>query len=571
MERGARSIGARTPLTRAMPRLFRHWWLVLAAGCAIYLPLFLPGNELIFDDHLLLTQNADLARWNYWREAMTHDYGVEFGEQAPRGYWRPLMMTLAIAGRNLFGAAPYGYHAVSLAAHLLTALLLGCAVMALMRREDCDQPDGVADSVALLAAMAFALHPLQTETVAFFTSLPDKLVVMFSLLLMLAMTARRTALAAAGATLAAMGALLSKESGALSIAAVVAAAVALNLKSENAARLRVIVAAACVVCAGVIFFIIRARVVSSASMMSTISLGMDESFCARSAWAVFLSAALTIVPQPSRYFWPLPDYLAAVRVTPAVAIMAWGALGAGGACVCVLAAWRGRVLAAHGLALTLASAAGAVLLAAVLPFGERYVYIAGPVLLLAAGMAALAAKRRVAFPEIKFADGRLDRASAVAWLFLSVCAAQTFLGSAHYSTRIGFWTHAQESAPQMGAPNWGLGYALFDLGQLDEAAIALKAGAELERTPQHRGLAELKLAETLLLLERPAEALEAAERAKTDLPGNPDPWFTEVLALHQAGRIDDSKNHLMSIRLMFNDIPDALSRADLLEQNLGLK
>jgi hypothetical protein len=82
----------------------------------------------------------------------------------PPSFYRPLFLVWMRINFILSAMSPWGWHALSIAKHLAVAALLGFLVLRLLR-------DRVA---ALVAASLFALHPAQTESVAWVT-VPDPL------------------------------------------------------------------------------------------------------------------------------------------------------------------------------------------------------------------------------------------------------------------------------------------------------------------------------------------------------------------------------------------------------------
>ena len=137
--------------------------LVLLAMLA-YLPAFRAG--FIWDDDAYVTENLLLvgpdALQRIWFSA--HHQSQYF----------PLAFTTLWIERTLWGLHPLGYHAVNVALHTINALL----VWTLLRR--------LAVPGAWLAAAAWALHPVNVETVAWVTELKNTQSTLFYLLALLA-------------------------------------------------------------------------------------------------------------------------------------------------------------------------------------------------------------------------------------------------------------------------------------------------------------------------------------------------------------------------------------------------
>jgi len=119
-------------------------------------------------------------------------------------YYRPLVFIAYAAEHTAWGTAAVGYHFTNLALHVANVLLL----LVVAART------GVPDAAALIGAAVFALHPVQTEAVAYVSGRTDLLMTTGALLSCAALLASGPALAR-GAAAAAAGAvaMLSKESG----------------------------------------------------------------------------------------------------------------------------------------------------------------------------------------------------------------------------------------------------------------------------------------------------------------------------------------------------------------------
>ena len=146
-----------------------HWFefLFLAAVGAItvfvYQPVWHAG--FIWDDDRYVTNNPLLSApdglWRIW-----------FSLDAPSQYF-PLSYTLLRVGHFLWDSNPAGFHWLNIALHICNAWL----VWAVLRRLD------VAGS--WLAAMIFALHPVQVESVAWISEVKNLLMGFFFLLTLL--------------------------------------------------------------------------------------------------------------------------------------------------------------------------------------------------------------------------------------------------------------------------------------------------------------------------------------------------------------------------------------------------
>ncbi|MEO8604303.1 MAG: tetratricopeptide repeat protein [bacterium] len=155
------------------------------------------GNQLVWDDRAHITLDAALDRSG--GRAVGGDSTAVSGR-----YFRPLIFASYAIERRVWGIWPPGFHLTNLALHLGNVALL----LVVARRS------GIATPFALAGAALFALHPLQTEAVAYVSGRTDLLVASGALLSCLALLSqlavcRRGLLAG----LAGVVAMASKESG----------------------------------------------------------------------------------------------------------------------------------------------------------------------------------------------------------------------------------------------------------------------------------------------------------------------------------------------------------------------
>lgn len=173
--------------------------VLLLATLAAWAPVARLG--FVWDDRALLVDHPRLGDPAALPGLLLTDLWSPTGISAPP-YYRPLVVLSFALDRHLLGLSPAGAHLHSLAWHALAVLL----VHALLHRLRPGLP-------ALAGAALFALHPLQSEAVAFVAARNDPMAVALAAAALLAAQphdARPARLAGAGALAAA--ALLAKES-----------------------------------------------------------------------------------------------------------------------------------------------------------------------------------------------------------------------------------------------------------------------------------------------------------------------------------------------------------------------
>jgi tetratricopeptide (TPR) repeat protein len=136
-------------------------WTVAAIFCATFIAYFPALNGgFIWDDHGHVTRLALRSWQGLWR--------IWFDIGATQQYY-PLLHSAFWVEHRLWGDATVGYHLTTLALHACAA----CLFAVILRR--------LAIPGAFLAAMIFALHPVQVESVAWITEQKNTLSTVFYL------------------------------------------------------------------------------------------------------------------------------------------------------------------------------------------------------------------------------------------------------------------------------------------------------------------------------------------------------------------------------------------------------
>ncbi|MBI2526258.1 MAG: glycosyltransferase family 39 protein [Candidatus Rokubacteria bacterium] len=135
--------------------------------------------DFVWDDTLLIQRSWHLHQWRSLPAVLGSHFWAEVQEASH--YYRPLVMLSFFLDVQLWGLNPAGFHLTNVLAHLATSL----AVLALGRRLTGSHWAGG------IAGVAFALHPLHSESVAFISGRTDILATLFFLLALLSYAAWR--------------------------------------------------------------------------------------------------------------------------------------------------------------------------------------------------------------------------------------------------------------------------------------------------------------------------------------------------------------------------------------------
>jgi Tfp pilus assembly protein PilF len=132
------------------------------------------GYDLVWDDTLLIQQSWRLHHWRELPSLLTSQLWAEVGEASQ--YYRPLVTLTFFLDVRVWGLQPFGFHVTNVLTHVAVSL----AVLAIARRTR------AGEVAAAIGALAFALHPLHTESVSFVSGRTDVVATLFFLLALLA-------------------------------------------------------------------------------------------------------------------------------------------------------------------------------------------------------------------------------------------------------------------------------------------------------------------------------------------------------------------------------------------------
>lgn len=377
-------MGARS---RAWPSSSRSeiGWLVPAAVLAVFWPSLFAG--LVYDDWVNFHRNQAL-RDGDWLALVTRPY---YGPDTT--YWRPITsLSMGLA----FLAGPFGVHLLAVLAHGLAA----CVVGAIGRRLLGDR------HLALFAALLFALHPLQVESVAWASALPSVLSGLFLLLSIrgvLSWSVRNDAPPPWSAAAWLLCALLAKESGIVALPLLVVVAFGAGTLRPLAAKLAV---AGAGVVLGAAWLAVHVAMVGWRPVF-----GDGLAWVANVAQMVVRQIALLLLPWPLTPFRAHPDDVGSTALDVVFVVAAAGCL------LSAIVAWR-RLAARWQIAGALMAAP--LLLSAVAheavgphPLTDRYLYasVGGFALLVVAAVG----RRYVALGALAVAYGAVAFVQCRVW------------------------------------------------------------------------------------------------------------------------------------------------------------
>lgn len=131
-------------------------------------------NGFVSDDYYNISLNRETLSFKTVLTALIDVNGFFENDQLP--YYRPFSRLFFLGEKDLFGANPSGYHAVNIALHMLCTILFYVTLLYL----------GSGNSISLLTALLFGIHPINSETVNFISSMNNILSAIFVIMSLLA-------------------------------------------------------------------------------------------------------------------------------------------------------------------------------------------------------------------------------------------------------------------------------------------------------------------------------------------------------------------------------------------------
>ena len=135
-------------------------WLLVAVVASLYANTLFHG--FVFDDATLIQQNPDVIELNW-------------GKILGRSGYRPIRTFTYALNCAVGGMNPFGYHLFNVLLHAANSLLVFLFLRSTLRRIE----------ASFLGAMLFAVHPVQTASVAYISGRKDLLAAFFVLLALL--------------------------------------------------------------------------------------------------------------------------------------------------------------------------------------------------------------------------------------------------------------------------------------------------------------------------------------------------------------------------------------------------
>jgi len=507
--------------------------LVAIAAVAAYINTL--DNSFVYDDIPQVVNNPWIRDVSFLRDAFTSNVWTFQGTAT--NYYRPMMHAVFMATHHLFGLSPTGFHVVNVLLHAVSSILVYLLLGRLVREPG---PGAVSSllSPPLVGAILFAVHPIQTEAVAWVSALPELLFSFFALLSLLLFTAQREGPGAgAGVAIVSAGffllAALSKETALSLLPLFAALELVLPERRSTPATLvkRLLPPAA----AAAVYFVMRLNALGA---LAPLRRHMELSHA-----QVLLNGIHLFAGYLGKLLWPLPltvyhpfESLTSFLAPAAIAALAACSAFAG---LCALA-WRHNRPALLGL-LFVAVPLLPVLYAPALGenvFSERYLYF--PSVGLALFAAALLSRTRIR------RRGPAAALGAIVLVAAGLCLTGTIRRNAAWKDDLTLWTDAVGKAPGSAVPHYNLGCHLLAAGRIDEAIDSLRTAIRIAPA----AIAHTSLGSAYEVKGMLEEAIEQHRLALRLAPRDPEAHFRLGTVLAAVGRREEAIGYLETAVLL---------------------
>ncbi|MDD2320254.1 MAG: hypothetical protein PHO83_09405 [Geobacteraceae bacterium] len=286
------------------------------------------------------------------------------GQFLPHGnYYRPLAILSLLADFHLFGGNPAGYHLTNILLHLANSLLVYYLANLLLGS---DRNNGI---YPFLAALLFALHPVNSEAVVWISARPDLLCCFFLLLCMVLLikkSSEMNLIVFMGIFLSFFFSLVSKEA---SLFLPFLSIVYFILERENLSKQNAIAACGALCIAGVVYLLLRNGLPVESAAIAGTSINPENT-----AYSYIIDGTAAIGFYLRKLLYPFPLNIAITEIFTPISLCFF-LLG----CVAAIFLWKKEIFLRFPLAFLCTSLfppLGALFLSlAWTPYAERYLYI----------------------------------------------------------------------------------------------------------------------------------------------------------------------------------------------------
>ncbi|MBI5234363.1 MAG: hypothetical protein HY880_08410 [Deltaproteobacteria bacterium] len=142
--------------------------IVISAAVSTYVVTIF--NGFADDDILQILENPWIKDIRYIKEIFFSSVWAFAKTGEASNYYRPLMHLVYMAEYHVFGSTSWTWHLVNISLHAINALMVLLVAMTLVNKTSTLSKD---TSIPLFAGLVFAVHPINTEAVAWIACIPE--------------------------------------------------------------------------------------------------------------------------------------------------------------------------------------------------------------------------------------------------------------------------------------------------------------------------------------------------------------------------------------------------------------
>lgn len=148
---------------------FKHFLIIIILTTAIYLPSL--NGDFVYDDAETIVKNPYIKNLKYLPAYFDPRNSKMWSSHLDqRMFYRPITLVTFALNYNSSGLNPFSYHLVNLVIHILTTLAIYAVVYYTIRSFKEPFSKEMKNSISFIASLLFAIHPIQTESVAYVVS-----------------------------------------------------------------------------------------------------------------------------------------------------------------------------------------------------------------------------------------------------------------------------------------------------------------------------------------------------------------------------------------------------------------
>lgn len=156
--------------------------IIIAVSFGVYANTLF--NGFVYDDVYQILKNEWIKDFRNIPQILLSNVWSFMEKPIPINYYRPIMHFIYMADYYLFEFKPLGYHLTNIIIHSINGVMVFLIAITLSdkAKSNAQKHDYKALNIALVAAILFAVHPVNTEPVAWIAGIPELTFTLFYLL-----------------------------------------------------------------------------------------------------------------------------------------------------------------------------------------------------------------------------------------------------------------------------------------------------------------------------------------------------------------------------------------------------